>query len=276
MNGYSFSAQFEGTMAQMIIFVFINPHIMTKLNKHGLSFEEYSDDKVGEYFAVAKELVECLFYDMAKLCTRYSNGIVHDLPYTYKERSLDSVLLPALSKLCDGMVLTELPVTRQCNNRRFQIAPYTGRIDYWCIYKGYSFVIELKHSYDCFTTPTTSENKVTDLWITMNEQLQSVEKDIKEYVESTKGVIRLGLHIITSYSDKTPNNSLINQFKNNIPKTIERFQRDLSKRYPSLRPDLLICWKIPARIVMKEQPTFPGLWAVAKIYPAIFHEGARK
>lgn len=249
---------------------------MLKRQKLPSSFVEECIDKEGEDFSVAKELVENVFYDMAKLCAKYSNDTVHDLPYTYKERTLDSVLLPTLSKLCDGMVLTELPVTRQCDNRRFQITPYTGRIDYWCIYKGYSFVIELKHSYDCFTTTTTREDKVTDLWITMNEQLQSVGKDIKQYVESTKGVIRLGLHIITSYSDKAPNSSLINQFKKSIPETIERFQCDLSKRYRSLKPDLLLCWKIPARIVMKEQPTFPGLWVIAKIYPAVSHKGAKK
>lgn len=249
---------------------------MISPNKHGLSFVEYSVDKEGKEFAIAKELVECLFFDMAKLCTKYSNDVFHDLPYTYKERCLDCVLLPSLSKLCDGNVLTELPVTRQCDNRRFQLSPYTGRIDYWCIYKGYSFVIELKHSYDCFTTTTTREKEVTELWITMNEQLQSVEKEIRQYVEKTKGIIRLGLHIITSYSDKAPDSSLINQFKKSIPDTIERFQRDLAKPYRSLKPDLLICWKIPTKIVMEEQPTFPGLWAIAKIYPAITHDGAKK
>lgn len=249
---------------------------MLKRQKLPSSFVEECIDKEGEDFSVAKEFVENVFYDMTKRCAKYSNDTVHDLPYTYKERTLDSVLLPALSKLCDGMVLTELPVKRQFDNRRFQITPYTGRIDYWCIYKGYSFVIELKHSYDCFTTTTTREDKVTDLWITMNEQLQSVGKDIKQYVESTMGVIRLGLHIITSYSDKAPSSSLINQFKNSIPEAIERFQCDLSRRYRSLKPDLLICWKIPARIVMKEQPTFPGLWVIAKIYPAVSHKGAKK
>jgi hypothetical protein len=27
---------------------------------------------------------------------------------------------------------------------------------------------------------------------------------------------------------------------------------------------------------MKEQPTFPGLWVIAKIYPAVSHKGAKK
>lgn len=249
---------------------------MTAPNKHGLSFVEYSVDKEGKEFAIAKELVECLFYDMAKLCTKYCNETFCDLPYTFSERSLDSVLLPALAKLCDSRVIVELPTTRQWEQPDLQKREYTGHIDYWCIYKDYSFIIELKHSFDCFNTPETREDKVTSRWIKMNKQLKSVEKDVKQYIEKTKGVIRLGLHIITSYSDKEPNNSLINQFKKSIPDTIERFKRDLAKPYRSLKPDMLICWNIPSRIVLDGEQTFPGLWAIAKIYPAITHDGAKK
>ena len=36
----------------------------------------------------------------------------------------------------------------------------------------------------------------------MHEQLQSLKKAIKNFREGTKGVIRIGLHTITSYSDK--------------------------------------------------------------------------
>lgn len=51
-------------------------------NKHGLSFVEYSEDKEGKEFAIAKELVECLFYDMAKLCTKYSTNNIR-ISYRY-------------------------------------------------------------------------------------------------------------------------------------------------------------------------------------------------
>jgi hypothetical protein len=50
--------------------------------------------------------------------------------------------------------------------------------------------------------------------------------------------------------------------------------KDLSKKYPSLKPDMIVCWKIPIRIVLNGEQTFPGLWAVAKIYPVIKHKGA--
>ena len=248
---------------------------MTDIKRLPAAFIEQCIEKENNDFAIAKELVEYLFRDMAKLCKKYDNDSFFDLPYTYSERRLDSVLLPALSKLCDSKVLVELPATRQCNTRRFQVNESSGRIDYWCVYKGYSFVIELKHSYDCFTTPTTRDDKVTSRWIKMNEQLQSIEKEIKRYVEETKGVIRLGLHVITSYSDKEPDNQLIAQFDKSIPSTIERFLRDLSRPYPSLKPDLLICWKIPHQMVLKGAQTFPGLWIIAKIYPAIRHHGSK-
>lgn len=247
---------------------------MKEIKKHGLSFVEMDDIIDEEGFIVAKELIENLFFDMAKLCTKYDNDEFCKLPYTYSERMLECVLLPALSKLCNAKVMVEVPATRQCSNRRFQVDESTGRIDYWCIYKGYSFVIELKHSFDCFTTDSTREQKVTKRWLKMHEQLQSIEKELKEYSEVTKGVIRIGLHIITSYSDKTPETTLVKQFSNSIAGTFERFQKDLGKKYPSLRPDIIICWKIPKRIVMDYEQTFPGLWTIAKVYPAIKHYGS--
>ena len=239
------------------------------------AFVEHCDNKESEDFAVAKELVENLFYEMTKLCKKYDNDVFYDLPYTYSERRLDSVLLPALVKLCDYKVLVEFPTTRQSTKRHYVDEDTRGSIDYWCVYKDYSFVIELKHSFDCFTTDHTRKDKVTSRWVTMNKQLDSVKNVVKEYEEATKGVIRLGLHIITSYSDKEPNDRMISEFKDKISDTIVRFQRDFAKPYRSLKPDLIICWKIPTKIVKNDIQTFPGLWAIAKIYPEIRHKGAK-
>ncbi len=245
-----------------------------EIRRLGLKFEEVSAESKDIEFSIAKELIENLFIGMSKLSTKYDNELFSDLPYTYSERPLDAVFLPVLSKLCNSMVMVEVPATRQCDNKRFLVEKASGRIDYWCIYKGYSFIIELKHSFDCFTTAVTRYRKVTQRWIKMNEQLQSLEREIKQYEEATLGVIRIGLHIITSYSDKSPNNQLIAQFNESIPELFERFHKDLAKPYPSLKPNMMICWKIPKRIIMNDIYTFPGLWAIAKIYPAIKHRGA--
>ncbi len=250
---------------------------MKPIKKHGLSFVEMeSNISEDEGFKIAKELIENLFFDMAKLSTKYCNDKFCDLPYTYSERMLDCVLLPALSKLCNYMVMVEVPAVRECANRRYNVKKSNGRIDYWCIYKNYSFVIELKHSYDCFTTYKTRERNLTSRWIKMHEQLQSLEKDIKKYGEETKGVIRIGLHTITSYSDKEPDSQLLKAFKYSIPEIFERFQKDLGKKYPSLKPDFILCWKIPSKIVEEDECTYPGFWAITKIYPAIKHKGAIK
>ncbi|MBQ1677004.1 MAG: hypothetical protein II065_06185, partial [Bacteroidaceae bacterium] len=198
---------------------------MREIKKHGLSFvETESNIEENEEFNIAKELIENLFFDMAKLSTKYCNDTFCYLPYTYSERRLDSVLLPALSKLCNSMVLVEVPAIRECANRRFNVEKSNGRIDYWCIYKNYSFVIELKHSFDCFTTDKTRERNLTSRWVKMHEQLQSLKKAIKNFGEGTKGVIRIGLHTITSYSDKEPDNQLLKAFKYSIPEIFERFQ----------------------------------------------------
>lgn len=239
------------------------------------SFIEQAAKKEREDFIIGKELVENLFYEMARLCKKYDNDVFYDLPYTYSERRLDSVLLPALSKLCDSRVLVELPVTRRSASVDSLDEERSGRIDYWCIYREYSFVIEIKHSFDCFTTSKTREDKVISRWDEMNTQLNSVKQVIREYEEDTKGVIRLGIHFITSYSDKEPNNQLIAQFNNSILDSFKRFNRDLAKKDRSCKPDLLICWKIPHRIVKIGEQTFPGLWAIAKIYPHIRHKGAK-
>lgn len=249
---------------------------MEEFKKNGLSFVEKAADKDDEYFNVAKELIENLFFDMTKLCTKYCNDTFCDLPYTYRERMLDSVLLPTLSKLCNSMVMVEVPASRHCSNRRFNVEESSGRIDYWCIYKNYSFVIELKHSYDCFTTNKTRQRTIVDRWIKMNEQLDSVKEELKDYQESTKGIVRLGLHFITSYSDKNPCKELMVDFKNSIPDTFERLPKDLSKRFSSLCPDIIMCWKIPENIVFEYDQTFPGLWAITKIYPPIRHKGMIK
>lgn len=245
------------------------------IKRHGLRFWEKSSDKDGEYYVVAKELIENLFFDLSKVSTKFSNeDYACDMPYVFSERRIDSVLLPALAKLCDSIVLTEMPTQRCCSNRHFNVEQSNGRIDYWCVYKGFSFVIELKHSFDCFTTSKTGVRRVTARWDKMNEQLESVKADIKQYGDKTKGIVRIGLHMITSYTGKCPSKQLVTQFRQSVPDTFERFSKDFGKRFPSLRPDLILCWNIPEKIVLDGGGcTYPGLWMLAKIFPPILHRG---
>lgn len=125
---------------------------MELIKRYGLSFYEMASDNSDDAYLAAKRLLESLFFQLSKLSTKFCNEKYDfcDLPYTYTERRLDSVLLPALSKICDSLVLTELPVDRKLKGDLSK-----GRIDYWCIFEGYSFIIELKQSYDDFGTDKT-------------------------------------------------------------------------------------------------------------------------
>ncbi len=253
---------------------------MSDFKSKGLSFKEEISERLldkgeEEPFVVARELIKQVFIGMAKMSTKYCNDTYNmcDLPYLYSERRLDSVFLPVLSKLCDSMVLTELPVRRRAIRKRGQVNEKRGLIDYWCIYKNYSFIIELKQSFDCFQTNKTRKRKVIDPWDTMIDQVRSVTKYAKNCEERTKGVIRIGLHIITSYSDEEPTLQLIREFRENISNTIDRFNRKISKNR-SRKPDMILCWKIPDILIFQQDVTYPGLWALAKIYPPVRHRGS--
>ena len=241
--------------------------------KYGLTFFEYKGEGNDKAYLVAQEFVEELFFLMSKLSTRFCNDKYDfcDLPYTYTESRIDSVLLPALSKLCNSLVLTELPVERKLKGELS-----AGRIDYWCIYKDYSFIIELKQGFDDFETDNTRQKAFLENWAVMIEQLDSVKSEAKGYEEKTKGIIRLGLHIITSYSKKSPTSEVVSSFDAaRIEDIAARFLRDSKKKTPSRKPDTILCWKIPQRIVKEGGITYPGLWCVSKIYPPIIHGGAK-
>jgi hypothetical protein len=180
--------------------------------------------------------------------------------------------MPALTKLCDSIVMTELPVLRKIGND-----DYIGRADYWCIYKGYSFVIELKHSKDNYQTPTTSKHAIVERWRKMIKQLNSIKRDILEYDEKTKGVIRLGLHMISSFSSSILKEAP--KFNNdNIKEIADRMYKDLTGKSKINYPDMILCWKIPKSILEmgSGNETYPGLWTFAKIYLPIKHQGAKK
>ena len=254
---------------------------MRKWEKDGLEFKIWTADLDNKAQNVTKDLLKNLMYEMATLSLKFDNPRykLYNPPYTYTERRLDGILLPALSKICNGYVMTEMPVTRQYTNEEHQKVESSGRADYWCIYKNYSFVIELKQGYDCYTTPDSTTGKLKRTWNTMNKQLKIVESTCKSLLEKTEGVIRLGITVITSYSDKEPDDEQILIFRNNINKIHDHLYRDLGDYRSKTKPDMSICWIIPTDIVygydQQALQTFPGLWIMAKTYEPINHKGAR-
>ncbi len=197
-----------------------------------------------EYYVIGKSFITDLLNGMGKLSIKYHKHQLIDFPYIYGERQLDSIILPTLSKICDGAVLAELPTKRNCFLKSYEIEDSSGRIDYWCIYKNYSIILEVKHSFDVFLTNKTREKKVVEKWEYMTiDQLQSIKDDIKQQCEeNTKGIIRLGLHFITSYSDKQPSITIINKYSKLLPTILEKIKSDVCRCKPTLtNPDYMAC-----------------------------------
>lgn len=243
-----------------------------KAHRNRLTFvlPEAKED-VELYEQVAQEFLENLLKGVAKRCGVFHNATYdfHDMPYTYNERGMDAVILPTISELCDGLVMTEVPVSRERNRSGSEVQTGAARLDYWCIYKGFSFAIELKHSFDCFTTETVRKTKIVDRWAFMTKmQLGALGKHIVgAWGDKTEGVIRLGLHFVTSYSDKSPNDKLIAEARKGVEDRLNTIAKAMNgDATMETRPDFAGAWLIGDEIVKgDESATYPALMLFGKV-----------
>ena len=251
---------------------------MRKWEKDGLEFRIWptnlNDDtecKTGEpdkkVMEITRKLVRGLMFEMAKNSKKYVNSRydLNDLPFTYNERSLDAIFLPALHKLCKGVIMTEVRVTRKIKDEDNQTIESNGHVDYWCIYNGYSYAIEMKHDMDdCYQTSKLTESEINN-WKVMNEQLKNPTSDYKRFGEKTKGFITLGLHFITSRSGRRDKKAVIAKFNENIEDLNDKFVTKIYKNRPTTKPDLSVCWLIPYKLIDDQGYKHPGLWVLAKV-----------
>ncbi len=89
----------------------------------------------------SRKFLKRLFEDFAEKCKKYFD-ITEDLPYTYREKQLHSVLVPVIDNIADA-ILVEHPTSRK--KRGYELSH--GWIDYWVKCGNIIFLIELKHSY---------------------------------------------------------------------------------------------------------------------------------
>lgn len=251
-----------------------------RYNKTKFRMYEWKDTSEEDAQNIAFELVERLFSEMANQSVKLDSdeyGIC-DMPYLYSERRLDSVIMPALSKICNGLVHDEVSAERHNNSRKAARKKSQGRYDYWCIYKDYSFVIEVKQSFDGYIRNKTVKKATNELWKEMIIQLKTVKDDMKYYIEKTKKIIRLGIMFVTSYTDKPPCKEKLLQFNERIPKICSLYFEGLGTHVQIPQPDMMMLWQIPDKIALKKhhiyRGTFPGLWAIVKVFDPIEHQGA--
>lgn len=253
---------------------------LRRTNINGLQLVISSCNPNDESRNIAYEFTKKLFVGVCKRSELYCNDKYNlsELPFGYRERQLDSVVLPQMARMCKGLVIAEYPVNRQGRGKRLGEYDSRGRIDYWCIYKDYSFAIEMKHSYDAFETSITKDEGLIQRWQEMTRrQLADIKEDLVSWEEHTKGIIRLGLHFITPYKhvSKYPAEDY-HYYSVHQKDILYRLYNDVSKRTPSLTtPDFMASWVMEERIVESYayDETIPGLMLIAKFFPSI--EGKR-
>ena len=257
---------------------------LRKTKKQNLNFVISScPSELGEDVNIAYNFIKEMFFRVCKQSLLFSSSKydIIEYPFLFRERQFDSVVLPVISSLCNGLVIAEYPIVRDSCIKGFEKDNSKGRIDYWCVYKDYSLVIEMKHSYDAFRTDKTNDERLIKRWETMTiSQLQDIRKNVKYFNEKTKGVIRIGLHFITPYSNRDNDTNDVAFFESRQKEILKRLARDVSRCKPrTTTPNFLASWVLPDDKKFFEvsyKGTYPGLLLLGKIYSPIAHEGCVK
>ena len=223
--------------------------------------KELSNTTIDDEQRIGYEFIQTLFMEFAKESLRFGDN-KYDFamyPHYYRERQICGVITPILHRLCHGFVMTELPVNRKHSEN-------TCWADYWCIYKNYTFVIEVKHSRDLIVTDTIRKNSVVGRWNDMKKQLDSILSEIKSFAEETHGVIRIGLHFISSRSNKKLEKLELDDYHRGTKERLIRFGK-------KLKADYAACWLVPEDSVycLEDGVCFPGVMLMGKVYKPIKH-----
>lgn len=109
-----------------------------------------------------------------------------------------------------------------------------------------------------------------------HSQLQSCAKNVHQFTEKTKGVIRIGLQFITSWHSKGKI-EINKDYRNGIRGILDRLVIDLGKKKPkSTTPNFIGCWMLNDELIDYENEyIYPGLILAAKFHDMIEHDGSK-
>ena len=156
----------------------------------------------GKGISSVKRFLELLVIEVAKLSANYINETC-EASFSFSERQSSSYLLPAISMLTKGVVLSESPINRKiAKTKKIEGKEYTGFLDYWCRYNGFDLAIEVKQDKISYNSGQLTQD-LKDHWTFMDKkQLKAINKELKDFAECCKGVIPLALHVIPIYERK--------------------------------------------------------------------------
>lgn len=99
-------------------------------NSQSFLFSAKESDEA--YYDVAYELTKKLFIGMAKYALAFNSTKygIYEPPFVFRERQLDTLIMPVLALLCKGLAFAEYPMTRNSKKKGLEIENSQGRIDY--------------------------------------------------------------------------------------------------------------------------------------------------
>jgi hypothetical protein len=140
--------------------------------------------------------------EFLRVCVQY-HRIINELPFIYRERQIQSLLLPSLAKVTRA-VIAEQPIRRKIGKKVI-----SGRIDYWVFYEPYVFLIESKQSWQSVSSKRTRKD-TKRAWSAALEQLKSISRNEMEQLSySTKHIARIALIIVPCYQASKHKDKLI-------------------------------------------------------------------
>ncbi len=170
--------------------------------------------------ATPKFLNEFLL-QFVKQCNKYYKA-TDDIPFTYRELQMHSVMLPAMDRVSDA-AFVEQPIKKDGR---------AGRLDYLVLSGNLVYLIELKHGWMAHKT-----NKVTvsvqNKWTNAVNSLKQINwKDAFELYPAIKTVAKISLMVTPMYSESKHPEKLRNQSYslNTIYKKYDDFGKHLNPK----------------------------------------------
>lgn len=170
----------------------------------------------------------------AKKCCSYTD-VVGELPFTYRERQINSIMVPAIMAHADA-ALMEQPITRKSKKGLSH-----GWLDYWIIYKSSVFLIEVKHAWKAWDIDTVRQ-RTQDQWQKAAEQLIQIKKDEVEGLAISRTAVKVALMVVPFYKSSTDVNKL-NEFIVSIEEAEKKFMKLHSGFNPE--PEWSCLWYLP-------------------------------
>jgi len=150
-----------------------------------------------------KTLTEKIFKDIIIGFVRRSRiyiNVVNEAPFAYRERQLNSVIIPTIDEISDALLM-EMPVDRKYDKRKDKIDEHLGFIDCWFTKNNQQYVLELKHSFENPFSENITKQTFKE-YATGIKQIDSSRRTLKqiEFFQQAKGTIPILLHAITLWS----------------------------------------------------------------------------